>query len=152
MIKPDFPPLYPAGFHKLSYGDAEKLLATNIIRKKIWDRFTIIKNKLDSYNINYELWIDGSFSTEKEHPGDIDVVLRMSYNEIKGFTQECSKFVFYVTDAKNKQDVQSRYLSDIYFLLAHDDAKYNYWYGQFGLSHDRKTPKGIIVIEVNNHA
>lgn len=142
------------GFHDLNI---------NEIRDKFVDRFsnsTTRKDILDGY-INYlsdlgscgvmqaELWIDGSFSTAKENPNDIDMVLVIDKDVLDNIPEDKHDTISVLMDPKQ---ARIKYKCDAYLLVKvdtnHSDyGSYinmrSYWRGWF--SFDRKEiPKGII--------
>ncbi len=51
-----------------SFGDTTK-------RNKLFNSFLRYLTEVKKHNIDYEIYIDGSFVTDKESPGDIDILL-----------------------------------------------------------------------------
>lgn len=101
--------------------------------------------------IDGELWIDGSFVTEKIDPGDVDVVLRIGDS-------------FTTAATKAQQDVVQlvyadllAYHCDSYVLVewplghplySEGRAAHAYWMGQWGFDHNDE-PKGMAVVKLN---
>ena len=53
-----------------------ELFPDSITRWKIFDAFTAYLNELKSVlNEPLEIWVDGSFTTQKQNPGDVDFVI-----------------------------------------------------------------------------
>lgn len=83
-IKPDFPPLFPRGMHALRMAEARAKLVgaaafrDSATRVRIWEHLEDIVRSLNGcHGLSGELWLDGSFVTEKIDPEDIDYLLRV---------------------------------------------------------------------------
>lgn len=98
-----------------------------------------------------EVWIDGSYVTNKINPNDVDIVLffevsdyirlRQQWEHIRNFTYidpYCEAIVN--DDSENKLSP-----SDFSFIT----NRRNYWRGQFGFDRTDK-PKGIVVLKKAN--
>ena len=123
--------------------------STSIRRKNIFKSLIAFLKKLnDNYKI-YEVWIDGSYVSEKINPNDVDTVIFF----------EVDDFIKVSTIWNNIRAVQD---IDSYCAVAvNEDSKKridptsyqqivnnrNYWRGQFGYDRADK-PKGIIVLPV----
>ncbi|MGI2897452.1 DUF6932 family protein, partial [Vibrio alginolyticus] len=73
-----YPALLEAGMHNMTFTDLESVFVTpfepNERRKALLSRLEAFTERLQEVPIDMEVWIDGSFATEKEKPGDIDLV------------------------------------------------------------------------------
>ncbi|MGI5064269.1 hypothetical protein E4N95_12465 [Treponema denticola] len=100
-------------------------------------------------------WINGSFTTQKENPNDIDIVTLLSFDcdEKICYNNDCIKGLFSPYISKN------RYMVDGYLLLICNDKnskmykyclkKYQYWLNWWG--HDRNgNKKGIVLRDIQN--
>lgn len=83
-LKPEFPPLLKPGRHVLSLNElrslcvASKKFGLSITRKRLQQNLEVVIEKLSAATIIGEVWIDGSYLTEKIDPDDVDVVLRVA--------------------------------------------------------------------------
>jgi len=81
VAPPDFPPLFPLGFHYLTVGNIEQvcvdLFPLSTIRATIFNGLVSFIQTLEAAKITGELWADGSYLTEKINPKDIDLVLKI---------------------------------------------------------------------------
>jgi hypothetical protein len=97
---------------------------------------------------NFKQWINGSFTTTKVDPNDIDLVNHVYYTD--DMNLKADTIIKYLTQGGSKDT----YLVDGYFIPVYDknDPRYsvtehwtNYWFEHFGK--DRKgNKKGIIEI------
>src|SRR5438445_1558865 len=79
--KADFPTLLPAGRHWMGLDEVQALCVDHFPLSKTRNMimlglFSVVERLRDA-GIEGELWIDGSFVTEKIDPEDCDIVLRI---------------------------------------------------------------------------
>jgi hypothetical protein len=110
-----------------------------------------VVERLSAYQVAGELWVDGSFLTEKINPGDVDIVLRVPSSYTDDGTIKQRRIVDWIDG-----NLREHNLCDSYVFYEFPDADPNYLLGEemrdywskwFGHSRDR-TPKGIAVIEL----
>src|SRR5688572_26578012 len=81
--KDEFPPLLPEGFHSKALADIRTLCVDNpqfarsSTRERIMGRLDAAVKRLADAGIVGELWIDGSFLTQKINPEDVDLSLKV---------------------------------------------------------------------------
>jgi len=111
--------------------------------------FGRVIQKLRLNSIEGEVWVDGSFVTEKINPADVDLILRCSADFFENGTQQQRRTVEWL-----KTDLKSSHLCDAYCLIEWPEDHQNYWVGeymhnywmrQFGFSRGNAM-KGIAVI------
>lgn len=146
MLEQDFNPLLTAGYHPMTWQALEATCLTpftnSTTRPTLTKQLEQFLNELRGLGLKGELWVDGSYVTDKLDPGDVDLV--------------------YVPDLACAPALENNY-ARIHLLFAQLGAKalYNchaflvdpadtdtlaYWRGLFGFCRDAKTPKGLIVI------
>lgn len=144
-----FTPLLPAGFHDFS----EEMLENHFLsgfpgsatREKLIQGLQKYIKDLKSLKLPFELWIDGSFVTNKMNPNDIDLVVLIP-------EQVCNKLS--LPEKKNLQLllnnwlIRNSYFCDVYFCVLEDQDLRNYWQDWFGFTR-KKEPKGIVRIKVS---
>lgn len=107
---------------------------------------------LHHYRIEGELWVDGSFVTEKPEPGEIDLLLRIRAHELNDSLNKSRLLRWLISnDAKEK-------LKCHVFLIPEYPAEHNQfsssqarrdrWRHFFGTYRDNHTPKGMPVIRL----
>src|SRR4051794_12451076 len=78
-----FPCLFPLGFHHLTLMEVETvcvdLFPLSQSRRGLMDGLTQFSDTLVAAGVACDLWLDGSFLTEKIDPKDVDVVVRCSH-------------------------------------------------------------------------
>lgn len=132
--------------------DFEKQFIYNDHRKNIYDYFnkylTDIKKLVGE--TNFEQWIDGSFTTTKKNPNDIDVISIIPHHCETGKTHLFYRF-------RPEDDVKSKYgnVVDAYLIFKYPENDIRYELTKDFLKHFKKTfsldrsdnPKGIICLE-----
>ncbi len=136
----DHSPLFKPGFHEIDVDDLDKLFVEpfndRTRRKELADKLKLFLNKLKEIDAHFEIWIDGSFATEKIKPGDVDIAIIYEPQEINSLPQ--NQIEFLDTD---QNLLKIRYNLDVYYIPNNFHDK-SYWKGLFGFSRSEQ-PKGI---------
>lgn len=144
--KTEYPPLLPAGFHEVTRGDLHSLFVAPFDpskqREYLVSRLLAFMDALDGIGIKYEIWLNGSFVTEKVAPDDIDVAIFADRNEVNALAADDQRRLFALMD--NAQ-ARVRYGCDVYFIPRDDEKNRSYWRGWFGFTRAEE-PKGIPLI------
>jgi hypothetical protein len=139
----EFEPLYPAGFHNISIGNLENIFVNPFVdnerRSYLTGRFRDFIEKFSEVGLKAEIWIDGSYSTQKPEPSDMDILIVYDMNEANQLPLD-KKYL--LKELLNRDLSKIRYSIDI-LLLPSDDINFrSYWRGWFGFSRTEQ-PKGI---------
>jgi hypothetical protein len=151
----EFPPLLPIGRHRLPLRRMREFCVTDFpdspARNRLMQILEAIVERLKAGRIRGELWVGGSFVTEKPEPGDIDVVLRVrSAWLMSAAEQQLTALDWFIDELSDSEDV------DNYFLVEWPRTHENYWVGeywyaywlrQWGFARDNSL-KGIAVIQL----
>ncbi|WP_342676914.1 DUF6932 family protein [Methanofollis sp. UBA420] len=147
----------PEGIHKPSIPEFKQKYVLNFkksaSRKDIFARYTHYCNKMIQYDVADLQWLDGSYTTKKENPGDIDFVTHVDAIKVNSLKND-SDFVSLL----NHGEVKENYRCDTYFIFVYpkEDPRYShtlagkeYWIKWFG--HDREmNPKGLIQFDLSS--
>ncbi len=148
VVKKEYEPILPAGLHPMNLEEFKKLCVDSFSwqQQRLFLYTTLCKyvDILSKISEHFEIWIDGSFTTKKPNPNDIDIIIFVEENDISKLSDQEQKLLY---DLINKREVQKSYPIDIYFAGKNDSKLRSYWRGWFGFTRDEK-PKGIIVLEV----
>jgi hypothetical protein len=150
--KQEYPPLLAAGFHRLDAQARQRLCADRFpystTRPRILKNVEAIVSDVNVQGIQGEIWVDGSFLTEKLNPDDADIALVIAATALRALTPTQRSYF----DAFRKTSLYDRYKIDNYGLAI--DASdpqgqwlYAYWLRQFGFSRSNEM-KGILQISV----
>ncbi|MGV4878125.1 DUF6932 family protein [Acetobacter indonesiensis] len=147
-----------AGLHDMAFDKIVEhfvtAFPTSNTRANIIDGYKKHSNEISKIGINCTEFIDGSFSTNKADPADIDMVGFMDLDEVDALSpaeQEKLKLLF------AGKATQATYMVDAYFVptVPPTHPAFNqlrtqrkYWMGEFGYDREDR-PNGIIRTEVS---
>ena len=142
--------LLSPGFSEYKLDEIEKIFVTEFsesqTRENIYSGFLIWLRYLLNICIPNEIWIDGSFATNKINPNDIDLVYFIEVTEYSqnatqieqlrelGLQNNCDTYIAFSPNSILPQKLNNEFTN-----------KRNYWRGQFGFDRE-DNPKGMIKI------
>lgn len=146
-------PLLPAGLHDVKLEAIREECVEEFsdggqgnpdVRRHIMDRFEQYLSELAELNAELEVWVDGSFVTEKPKPNDVDVVIFADLDDLDNLSDEQQKKVRQLIQG----DTRQRYETDAFLAPVGNSARRKYWRDMFGT--DRQgNPKGIYRLVIN---
>jgi len=140
----EYPPLHQAGFKDITHSDLRAVFVdpfeNSARREYLLMRFEALIDRFKETGISSEVWIDGSFSTQKPNPGDIDTIFFIDGNIANNLDTEKKKILEEINDRKISK---IRYSCDVFIVPNHDTNMRSYWRGWFGFSRSEE-PKGIL--------
>ncbi|HBK3300237.1 TPA: hypothetical protein KEX12_001118 [Citrobacter koseri] len=152
MVKLCFPPLLSPGFHDFDDDQVKSLCVDafpeSVRRSMLYCNYIQLMGDIRSINKQFncfvEVWVDGSFTTEKPEPDDIDILLVIDSESLNlvpvMFQPQIEKLL-------NRPYIKHNYKIDLLLLEHGKDEDRMHWRGVFG--HDREdTPKGIVRISL----
>lgn len=156
---PDFPAIFPLGFHDLTLDGLEQVcvdsFSLSVSRRPIMDGLREFVKTLTDAGQAGKLWVDGSFLTEKIDPDDVDVVLPCDGQSYNSGPPEYRKMVDWVI-ANQKATLKCD--SYVFFEYPqgaplHVEGEWwrVYWHAKWGFSRE-EDPKGIVVISFGGGA
>lgn len=153
-MKKEYPPLLSVGFHDMSLSKLRDLCVASFpnskTREPIMDGLEKLSSKIVDKKIIGDLWINGSFLTEKKNPRDSDVVLCIDDTFFQSFTINQKLFLDWFVAT----DLMPDYLCDSHlhfdYPVGHQlydvgDFYRAYWKTQFGFSRGNAF-KGIPIL------
>jgi hypothetical protein len=156
--KAEFPPLLPQGFHPYTLEGLKRLcvdgFAKSTLRPEIWAGLTAILDQIVAVNIVCDVWLDGSYTTQKLEPDDVDFVFIMSSHYRTEGTPEQQHLIEWLI---NREDEPKKlFLCHTYVILEFPadspwyqlalDEKKHFEEGVFGYSVTTHEPKGIVLL------
>lgn len=151
MPKPDFPALLAPGMHPLTFQTLHDLAVspfpTDERRADLYKKLCVWADALRAAGVRGTLWLDGSFLTEKQAPGDIDCILwSPSWSIEANATEEVKAKVSKLLD---RASAGTLFGLDFFMETPAPDRVFHreaYWRGILGFCHDRVTAKGFAEI------
>lgn len=148
-LKSEFPPLLPPGIHLMTIDELKKTCVDNFPNSKrrpdIYLNFINFLRFVSCINIIDEIWVDGSFLTEKEEPDDIDAVAFAYHADTVNITAAQKSVMDQVFS--NPVITKIRFMTDIRFCIKENDNMRSFWRGWYCFSRD-EVPKGAVAIKI----
>lgn len=150
--KEEFAPLLPVGFHSLDQAGRRRLcldrFPESVTRPRIMNNVEGIIDQINRQAIEGEIWVDGSFMTEKLNPDDADIAFVVPAKVYRTLTFAQRAYF----DSFRSTSLYDRYKIDNYGIaIDRNDPEgewmYVYWAKQFGFSRSNEM-KGILKIQV----
>jgi hypothetical protein len=150
--KEEFAPLLPVGFHELDLAGLRRLCVGrfphSLTRSRIMDGLEHVLSLLQRNGMRGELWVDGSFTTEKLNPDDADIILVVDAADYRAFSPEQRAFF----NGFCNISLKDRFRCDNYGMVRDEASPMNewllaYWLRQFGFSRADQM-KGLAVIKL----
>ncbi len=148
--KPEFPPLFQAGFHNVTLDDLKTICVENFSnnskRQLLYENFLKFLDNLNYINSKFEIWIDGSFTTEKSEPEDIDILVIFDEAHINSLP---SDQIGLINSLFDRELSKIRFNLDVLICEKENINMRSYWRGWFGFSRS-EVVKGIAKLEYGN--
>lgn len=146
----EFDPLFEPGIHNIKMSEFHTYFVESFNpgnrRKYLVERFYALLERFNEVGINAEIWIDGSFCTKKEEPGDIDVIFFYDPIQVNSLLPEKQRILIELFN--NPVESKLRYGCDLFFVPNNNLNQRSYWRGWFGFSREER-PKGIARVFIN---
>jgi len=159
--EPEFPPLFPLGWHRTTLSELRRVsveaFPLSATREEIMAGLEAIVDRLAAVKIVGDLWLDGSFLTEKINPKDSDVALCVDAPSMYDFgSDEQHETIDWLRrNLKNTDLLCDSYVIFTYpipHVMFEEGEWWKIWYQkQFGFSRE-DDPKGIVVISIPDGA
>lgn len=145
MSIPDFNSygVLPIGIHEATLDEIEEKLCNigNItIRKNLFNEFRKYTDEIKKHNVKYNLYVDGSFVTNKNEPGDIDVILAYDFEY---YNKEWSDLI---EDRTVKIKFNGLQILSAFLDSCTEDETIDFAMGKFHYYGDKPIEKGIIKV------
>lgn len=123
----------------------------DINRYNIFLALNALLQRLRNFEVVCELWVDGSFVTEKQVPNDIDVSLMIEACVYDKLQLEAREYIFYLSQLYEKYEQ----FIDLHVCIVYPtgteerrlDPPEDYA-ALWGIGHDERYLKGFIVLEM----
>lgn len=161
--KPELPPLLSPGLHRMTMDELWRLCVgrfpNSSTRERLFEGFCNLKSVLVRAAISAEIWIDGSFLTEKIDADDVDFVMKLDGDIFCSWSSAQQELIFQITAKQNRDWIKQQFCCHCFafavFPPGHPDFYAGqYWDAQwrkdFGYALRSRQPKGIAVIELKD--
>lgn len=153
MYKKEYEPLLENGFKEIALWQLDshflEPFGENEHRKYLINRLNAFISEFLSLNIDAEIWIDGSFTTLKPEPQDIDVVFLVDVEEVDRLDDR--KLKLFEELFLKRENVKARYSVDVYFIDRNDEEDRQKWIETYGFDSKKLNSKGIYKIQLQKN-
>jgi hypothetical protein len=152
--KIEFAPLFPPGFRRMTIGEVRSCCVDGFpgsrSRPIIMGFLEQVISRITAEKIESDIWLDGSFVTEKLDPCDSDILVVVKSEFVENTTPSQKNVLNWL-----RGNLKTAYLCDSYILALFPEGHINhgqsqwlhaYWLKQFGFSRGDEL-KGILVIK-----
>lgn len=140
--------LLPPGLHDIDHADLDNHFLSafpgSATRPQLIGGLRTFIAALQRIGIPFEIWIDGSFTTTKENPNDVDLVAFASDAAIQALDSGRRRALEGLFDRASSRRT---FGCDVLFCVAEDANMRSYWRGWYGFDRDER-PKGIARLAV----
>lgn len=153
--KCEWPPLLDIGFHRFTLDTLRQFTVAPFpgskSRERLFQQFEQLLDLLSDSNATGDLWIDGSYLTQKESPNDVDVLLVLDGVHVNSLNSVEQMQLFEVLAiAKTIPGCDFHCCALPTKNVVEDDWQRAYWLRQWGFSR-RDVAKGIAVLGVGKY-
>lgn len=144
-----WPALFSPGVHDVTLNELEIISLQDELatprRVELFGGLRRYLQELAETGVRVEVWVDGSFTTRKPDPSDIDIILFLHENSTLQLSKGSHDALDVLIDVSG---TSQRYELDLNVEIFGDDVMAAYWRGKFGFYADQTTPKGIVVLQM----
>jgi len=149
LCQMEYQPLLSPGLHELDESELDNHFASSFpnstTRLQLIAGLRAFVSALKQMELTFEIWIDGSFTTSKPDPNDIDLVIFADDAAVDELTMD-KKLT--LASLINREETRRSFGLDVLFCPASNIELRSYWRGWYG--YDRaENPKGIAKIVVS---
>lgn len=145
----EWPALLPAGLHDTDLQAIEQRCVNTFTksnaRPRIFAGLRLLLQTLREMGLKGEIWLDGSFLTEKPEPSDVDLLF---VADSAALAQTYARHAATLEALFSRGEARALYLCDAYCCTQDDANKLSYWRGWFGFFRDGSRAKGIARINL----
>lgn len=141
-------PLFPPGLHSVSETDLDnhflRAFAASQTRPALIAGLRAFLASLKRVGVGFEVWLDGSFCTEKLDPNDVDLVVFADAHELNRLDPSVQQYLVGLLDRANSK---VKFGCDVMFAPSDNFDARSYWRGWYGFDRNEQ-PKGIAKVVV----
>jgi hypothetical protein len=147
MPKMAYRALFPAGsFVDVGLSNIAEVFASEVDtpqRRRLASQLRLFIAHLQNLGLtSFEMWIDGSFTTVKPNPTDIDVVCFMPREQLEQLSDESLQKLAHLASEDGRPYVREKWNIDYYHCPFDSMTDRNYWKTKFSKD-EYGEPKGI---------
>lgn len=141
-------PLFQPGLHSVEESQLDDHFvngfAGSSTRRPLVTGLRSFLSALRRVGVAFEVWLDGSFCTQKVDPNDVDLVVFASTDDLNRLPPSLQAYLRGVLDRTN---AKRQFGCDVLFAPAEDMNMRSYWRGWYGFDRSEQ-PKGIAILMI----
>lgn len=150
-MKIEYPSILPSGFTIMRLNEFENWVESSFggseYKQSLLNNFKEVIRKIQSFGFSFEIWIGGSYLTEKPEPEDIDMLIVISRRLVNKLSQDKQdEFYNKYFSIEGKSNIKHLYKCDINFMYKEDEKRRIFWLEFYGHSREKK-PRGIVLLK-----
>ena len=142
-------PLFSPGFHEVSEAELDNhflgAFSSSSTRPALLAGLRSFLACLKNVGIEFEIWLDGSFCTEKPDPNDVDLVIFAEHQKLNSLDVAKQRYLNTLLDRTTSK---ISFGCDVLFCVSEDINRRSYWRGWYGYDRD-ENPKGIAKLVIS---
>jgi hypothetical protein len=157
MTSEEYPSLLPPGLHPMTLATARRRFVeafggdARTHRGHVLARFEAYLARLDALGLAWEeLYLDGSFTTQKPRPRDVDVLVVMRRAVMQALPRANMDDAQFLFHPAYKPEVKERYKTDAYLAYTDQPDVQAAWLDTWGTYRDDVTEKGLARISARS--
>lgn len=149
----EYPPLLESGLHEQTLGELWELCVERFTERStrflLMRRLQQVVHALEDEHIPAEIWVDGSFLTQKPEPNDVDIVVFFPAEILDSGPRSQRDILKWIGSNLKEELLVDSYVSEVFPIsnsrFRQTEWNLRYWKNQFGRDR-RQRPKGIVVL------
>lgn len=150
----DYAPLLADGFQEIGIWQLDQCFLgpfkESHRRLHLIRQFRDFLNELQKLGIPLEVWIDGSFTTRKPEPEDVDIIVWAREADCEALDSRKGILFDQMLHIDNHERVKILYNVDVNLANAESAERRDYWLKQFGSDRSKLTTKGIYTLSLRH--
>ena len=148
----DYAPLLADGFQEIGIWQLDQCFLEPF--KESYRRLHLIRqlsrflNELQKLGIPLEVWIDGSFTTRKPEPKDVDIVVWVNLADAEALDSRRLLLFDQMLHIDNHERVKILYDVDVNLANVGNTKDHAYWLELFGSDRSKLNTKGIYTLSL----
>lgn len=147
--KIDYPPLLERGLHHWTINQlndrAVLPFPSSVNRRPLFELLEVYLEALEKTGLESEIWVGGSFLTEKLEPDDLDILVLYGIDQMDQLPADDQEKALILLDT---QKIFVNLRIHVHSVDPSADDEVNSWLRFFGTQHDEITPKGLVSLRL----
>ncbi len=154
--KRDYESLLTSGFKQIAIWQLDSCFLTPFGEEGAERRLRLIAqlrrflDELFKLGIPLEIWIDGSFTTQKPLPDDVDLVVWVNESDAESLSPKLIDLLDHLLNIHNHDRIKILYDVDVHLADSESESERTKWLEEFGFDRSGLNQKGIFTLLMNH--